>query len=94
MALWLLRRVRLSLVLAPLIGFGCSSDERRDQNYGTDAAAGYTGPEAGLAEAGTTQGATDANDSEDADETSTNFDDSAKDTAESADATLDPGPPL
>ncbi len=93
MALSMLRRVRLSLVLAPLIGFGCSSDERRDQNYGTDAADEYLGPDSGLVEAGTTQSDT-ATASQNADGTSTNFDDSPKDTAESADATLDSEPPL
>ncbi|MCG5052610.1 MAG: hypothetical protein KA712_06590 [Myxococcales bacterium] len=81
------------MVTALSVGACGSSDERRDQFYGTDAAADYTGPDGGLFEAGATPSQADAA----ADGPGTPETDalgegtSPKDTADPADDTLDAG---
>ena len=71
--------------------YACSSgDDRRDKSYGTDAGAGYGGPEAGFDTASPTQGDKDANSSNDG-SFDTNSNGATKDTAQTADATVDLG---
>lgn len=71
--------------------YACSSaDDRRDQSYGTDAGADYGGPEAGFDTASPTQGDKDAKSGDDG-ALDTNSDGATKDTAGTADATVDLG---
>jgi hypothetical protein len=67
----------------------CSSDgDRMDQSYGTDAGIGYTGPEAGFDTASSTQSDKDTKSSDDT-SSDTNSNGPTKDTAGTADATVD-----
>lgn len=71
--------------------YACSSgDVRKDQYSGTDAGADYGGPEAGFDTARPTQSDKDAKSGDDA-SLDTNSDGLTKDTAETADATVDLG---
>lgn len=68
----------------------CDTDDRQDQWLGTDAAAGYAGPEAGFAEAGATQRADADGGQDDAADAAlvSNLGPVAKDTKQAADGNL------
>jgi hypothetical protein len=71
--------------------YACSSDDdRQDQNYGTDAGADFKGPEVGFDTASSTQSDKDAKSGDDG-SLDTNSDGTTKDTAGTADATVDLG---
>ena len=80
----------LLMAAAAAVGVACSSsDDRRDRNYDTDAAADFGGPEAGFRLDSSTQSDKDADAGDDG--ALQNSDAAAKDTGGSADATADVG---